>query len=55
MTGSTVTITLCVEDRPQVRVAAQTEAEELRIRDWLQASGYWERLVDLALEIAETA
>jgi hypothetical protein len=51
----TVTIVLGVECRPQIQIAAQTEAEELRIRDWLQASGYWARLVDLAAEIAEEA
>jgi hypothetical protein len=51
--GPTVTITLGIEGRPCVRVNADTEEQERRLTDWLHASGYWGRLVDLALEIAD--
>jgi hypothetical protein len=47
-----IAIVLTIEGRPCVRVNADTEEQERRLNDWLHASGYWARLVDLALEIA---
>jgi hypothetical protein len=48
-----VAIVLSIEGRPCVRVNASTEEQERRLTDWLHASGYWARIVDLALEIAD--
>jgi hypothetical protein len=52
MTPPTVLIELSIEARPKVRLIAGTEGEEQRLRQWLETSGYWARLVDLAMEIA---
>ncbi len=49
-----VAIVLSIEARPYVRVHAETEEQELRLTDWLRASGYWTRLVDLALDISDS-
>lgn len=46
-------IVLALEECPRVLVDAATEEELLRLRVWLDSSGYLERLVELAFEIAD--
>lgn len=36
-----VTIELVLESRPQMRINAMNETEEIRVTDWLRTSGYW--------------
>jgi hypothetical protein len=51
--GPSVIIMLGIERRPRVYIDADNDVEERRLLLWLVSAGYWGRLVELALEIAE--
>jgi len=53
--GPSIIIELGIEQRPRVYIDAENDLDERRLRLWLESSGYWSRLVELALEIQERA
>lgn len=46
-----LTIELALEERPRVRLVADHEGDELRLRIWLQSQPALRDLVDAALEL----
>lgn len=53
MSGPRVAIVLELEASPRVYVDVSSHEEEQRLLHWLRSSGYWRRLVELAIELAE--